>query len=72
VKAFEDWLANSPTGSLFKISASAALGAAASWLATSEIHPLAVVIAAAVIPVVVNWLNPQDKRYGDKGTNSDS
>jgi hypothetical protein len=45
VKAFEDWLAHSPTGSLFKISAAA---------------------------VVVNWLNPQDKRYGDKGTDSDS
>jgi hypothetical protein len=58
------WLANTWEGSVFKITAGAALGAIASWLMTADVHPLIVAIGAAVIPVLINALNSADKRYG--------
>jgi hypothetical protein len=61
------WLADTWEGSIVKIAAGAALGAAGSWLATSDVHPLIVAMGAAVIPVIINALNGDDPRYGRHG-----
>jgi hypothetical protein len=58
------WLATTWEGSIFKITAGAALGALASWVVTADVHPLIVAMSAAVIPVIINALNEDDSRYG--------
>jgi hypothetical protein len=60
----KQWLAQTWEGSIFKITAGAALGAIASWVVTADVHPLIVAISAAVIPVIINALNGDDPRYG--------
>ena len=61
---FFDWMANTRTGSFFKIAVGAVLVWAMDAMAEWNIPPVVMVALVAVIPVIINELNPKDGRYG--------